>query len=125
MSYQEQKVASNDITLRVVYTRAKECLLYLYFTQSEVPKDSWPPVGIKTFINLVLIKRIKEKSDPKHYALSGDTNKVIAQKENIEYSEVFGEYKSSELVLVEGRPGSGKTTLVHKIIKDWINGLTA
>ena len=36
---------------------------------------------------------------------------------------MFGEYKSSELVLVEGRPGSGKTTLVHKIIKDWTNGL--
>ena len=36
---------------------------------------------------------------------------------------MFGEYKSSELVLVEGRPGSGKTTLVHKIIKDWRNGL--
>ena len=55
--------------------------------------------------------------------MSGDADKVIAQKEKIEYSEVFGEYKSSELVLVEGRPGSGKTTLVHKIIKDWTNGL--
>ena len=56
-----------------------------------------------------------------HYALSSDADKVIAQKEKIKYSEVFGEYKSSELVLVEGRPGSGKTTLVHKIIKGWTN----
>ena len=123
VSYQEQKVASNGITLTLIYTPAKKCLLNLYSVQSEVPKDSWPPVGTKTFINLVLIKKVSQQSDPKHYALSGDADKVIAQKEKIEYSEVFGEYKSSELVLVEGRPGSGKTTLVHKIIKDWTNGL--
>ena len=123
VSYQEQKVASNDITLTLIYTPAKKRMLNLYSVQSEVPKDSWPPAGTKTFINLVLIKKVNQQSDPKHYALSGDADKVIAQKERIEYSEVFGEYKSSELVLVEGRPGSGKTTLVHKIIKDWINGL--
>ena len=123
LSYQEQKVASNDITLTVIYTPAKKRLLSLYSTRSEVPEDSWPPVGTKIFINLVLTKNVSQQSDPKHYALSGDADKVIAKKEKIEYSEVFGEYKSSELVLVEGRPGSGKTTLVHKIIKDWTNGL--
>ena len=123
MSYQEQKVASNDITLTVIYTAAKKRLLSLYSTRSEVPEDSWPPVGTKIFINLVLTTKVSQQSDPKHYALSGDADKVIAKKEKIEYSEVFGEYKSSELVLVEGRPGSGKTTLVYKIIKDWTNGL--
>ena len=123
VSYQEQKVTSNNITLTLIYTPAKKRMLNLYSVQSEVPKDSWPPVGTKTFINLVLIKKIRQQSDPKHYALSGNADKVIAQKERIEYCEVFGEYKSSELVLVEGRPGSGKTTLVHKIIKDWINGI--
>ena len=123
LSYQEQKVASNDITLTLIYIPAKKRMLNLYSVQSEVPKHSWPPVGTKTFINLVLIKKIRQQSDPKHYALSGDADKVIAQKEKIEYSEVFREYKSSELVLIEGRPGSGKTTLVHKIIKDWTNGL--
>ena len=125
VSYQDQKVTSNDITLTLIYTLAKKRMLNLYSVQSEVPQDSWPPVGTKTFINLVLIKKICQHTDPKHYALSGNADKVIAQKEKekIEYSEVFWEYKSSELVLVEGRPGSGKTTLVHKIIKDWINGL--
>ena len=122
VSYQEQKVTSNDFTLTLIYSSEKKRLLNLYSVQSEVPKDSWPPVGTKTFINLVLIKKVHQQSDPKHYALSGDADKVIAQKEKIEYSEVFGGYKSSELVLVEGRPGSGKTTLVHKIIKDWTNG---
>ena len=41
----------------------------------------------------------------------------LAKKEKIEYKEAFGEYKDRELMLLEGHPGSGKTTLVHKIIK--------
>ena len=35
---------------------------------------------------------------------------------------MFKVYRSSELILVEGRPGSGKTTLVHKTVKDWASG---
>ncbi len=27
--------------------------------------------------------------------------------------------QSKQLVLIEGRPGSGKTTFVHKITRDW------
>ena len=83
VSYQEQKVASNDITLTLIYTLAKKCLLNLYSVQSEVPKDSWPPVGTNTFINIVLIKKVGQQSDPNHYTLSGDADKVIAQKERI------------------------------------------
>ena len=32
---------------------------------------------------------------------------------------MFGTYTSGALLFVEGRPGSGKTTLVHKVIRDW------
>ena len=74
VSYQEQKVTNNDITSTLIYTSEKKRLLNLYSVQSEVPKDSWPPVGTKTFINLVLIKKVSQKYDPKHYALSGDVD---------------------------------------------------
>ena len=56
------------------------------------------------------------------YSVRGDGDDIIAIKEKIEYKEAFGEYKSGELILVEGRPGCGKTTLVHKIIRDWTGG---
>ena len=37
----------------------------------------------------------------------------------MEFEEEFGQYNSGALILVEGRPGSGKTTLMHKVTRDW------
>ncbi len=47
---------------------------------------------------------------------------ILESKEVAEYKKVFKEYKEGGLLLVEGRPGCGKTTLVHKITRDWMEG---
>ena len=122
MSNQEREVCSNKITLTVLYPPAKIQLLNLYSIHREVPPDSWPPVGTKTFINLVLTRSGTEHSDLSNYFIRGNADKVTAQKEKVEYEQIFSEYKTGELILVDGRPGSGKTTLVNKIIKDWTKG---
>ena len=71
---------------------------------------------------MALVTSSFNKKDKTDLSVHGSADGVIAEKEKIEYDEVFGEYKSNELKLVEGRPGSGKTTLVHKVIKDWASG---
>ena len=117
-----QTVCSDEINVMVVYPQEKEHLIKLYsLMESEVPKDSWPPVGNSTFINLVLIKRSPiTKCD--YYTVRGDMDDILESKELIEYEEVFREYREGALVLVEGRPGSGKTTLVNKVTRDWATG---
>ena len=87
-----------------------------------IPKDSWPPVVSKSFINLPLIKSTTGYKTKVNYSVDGDADKVIDQKEKVEYEEVLSEYKSRELLFIEGRPGSGKTTLGHKIARDWALG---
>ena len=115
-------VCSDEINLMVVYPPEKEHLIKLYsLMESEVPKDSWPPVGNSTFINLVLIKQ-SPISRCDYYTVRGDMDDIIESKEVVEYEEVFKEYREGALVLVEGRPGSGKTTLVHKVTRDWATG---
>ena len=49
---------------------------------------------------------------------------ILQQKDVITYDEVFGDLKVGHVVLVEGRPGCGKTTFVHKITRDWANKVT-
>ena len=117
-----ETVCSDEINLMVVYPPEKKHLIKLYsLMESEVPKDSWPPVGNSTFINLVLITH-SPISRCDYYTVRGDMDDILESKEVVEYEEVFREYREGALVLVEGRPGSGKTTLVHKVTRDWATG---
>ncbi len=115
VSYRGSEKCSNKITLTVLYSVAKKRLLDLYSRQREVPPDSWPPVGTKSFINLTVVRSGQEQTN----IPSGDVNTV---KNKVDYNEVFGEYISGALLVTKGRPGSGKTTLVHKIVRDWSKG---
>ncbi len=56
VSLQDKQMISNKISLEIVYTQEKKQLLNLYSVREEIPEDSWPPVGTKTFVNLVLVK---------------------------------------------------------------------
>ena len=122
VSRQGKEVCTNKITLTVLYEVAKKRLINLYSAKSLIPEDTWPPTVSNVFINLALIKSSKDCMDNIDYAIRGDADDIIAKKERVEYKEVFGEYNSKELILLDGRPGSGKTTLVHKVIKDWAEG---
>ena len=114
------RVSSRKINVEVIYPQEKEALMNRY--SSEVPKDSWPPVGNTTFINLVLVKQEPNSITQDYYTLRGDVDDILENKKVVTYEDAFGEYKERTFVLVEGRPGSGKTTLVHKMTRDWARG---
>ena len=110
-----------EINLTIIYSQVKKCLLDRYSKNKEVPRDSWPPVGIDTFIDLALIndKKITTELD---YSVRGGMDDILKGKEKQDYVELFSSYERGALVLIEGRPGSGKTTLTHKIARDWAMG---
>ncbi len=113
---------SNELYLKIIYPPdKKELLKYYSVTERAVPQSSWPPVGNPKCINLVLIRQ-KAQSKCDYYTIRGDMDDILESKEVTEYEKVFKEYREGSLVLVEGRPGSGKTTLVHKITRDWAAG---
>ncbi len=92
----------------------------MYSKQKEVPTDHWPPVGIDTCINLALINSSRSKINRDYdYSVRGDPDDILHEKTMVEYKDIFGEHAAGKVILVEGRPGSGKTTLVSKISKDW------
>ena len=101
-------------------------LVDMYSTQPEVPQDVWPPVLINTNIHLALIKQQGTSIyDAGEYACStnkGDADDIFEDKERISYEEIFGNIDSGVRLLIEGCPGSGKTTLVHKVSQDWARG---
>ena len=108
------------ITLNVILSPETKRLVDLY-TLSKQPRDSWPPVHKTTYINLALIKQggCGSLSEFARFTIQGNVDDVESEKVSIEYYTAFGKYHSGVLLLVEGRPGSGKTTLMHKVCEDW------
>ena len=104
-------VYSDEIDVKVVYSPEKEHLLQFY--RGIKNNDECNPI----FVNLVLIK---QKGRSRYdYTIRGDVDDILEDKKVVEYEEIFREHNEGEVVLIEGRPGSGKTTLVHKISQDW------
>ena len=113
------KLMSERIYLSISWPEITEKILKIYSRMNNIPKDSWPPVTNTEFISLELISKNKNANSDYDYVVSGDIDDIIAAKEHVECKEVFGKYESGALLLVEGCPGSGKTTLMHKVTRDW------
>ncbi len=122
----EDVIPSNPVVLTVEtpLDPYREKLNDFYTAKPEVPKDTWPPANIDSYINLALVKQqgIDNAGDYARCTIRGDADDVFKDKEKIEYEKAFDEVTSGTLLLIEGRPGSGKTTLVHKVSKDWAEG---
>ena len=117
-------VCSECINVSVRVSPLKKVLVDRYCAQPEIPEDSWPPRSSNTYINLALISQgnIEKAGEYARNTIQGDMDDILANKDSIEYEDVFTDLESGTRLLVEGRPGSGKTTLVHKFSQDWGRG---
>ena len=95
-----------------------------YSQGSDVPEDLWPPMAKTQYINLALVKTsaFDFKDNYTRYTIKGSIDDIWKSKDEITYSDAFQEGKAGSRILLEGRPGCGKTTLTHKISQDWAKG---
>ena len=84
----------------------------------QVDEHAWLPVKATNFINLTLIKdqttwrKTVEKS----------VDEIVGDKETTSYQAMFNDIEERRFILLERRPGTGKTTLMNKISHDWASG---
>ena len=109
------------LTVRTPLDPYDDILRNLYSAKRNIPEDSWPTASNDTYINLALIKQggMDKAGEYAYHSIKGDVDDIIKDKDKIEYKEVFSHLESGERLFIEGRPGSGKTTLVHKFSQDW------
>ena len=108
-----------SVDARFIKFRPK--LAAFYSKQPEVPEGTWPPVKMRHYINLALIKQkaVDFSKDYVRQTIHGSMDDVIKDKDEITYEDAFNDLEDGALVILEGRPGCGKTTLMHKLSQDW------
>ena len=106
-------VISDPVILVVNPDPSTKAVIDTYRARTEVPADSWPSVRCEKYTDIVLAV---DRTCP----LKAND---VQMRESSCYAEAFGKYRKGVLVLVEGHPGCGKTTLANKVTKDWARGM--
>ena len=115
------QLSTSPVQVTVTFSPDKQRLLNFYSSLTEVPQDSWPIVGPNTFVDVALLDTMRGS---KPSVVEGEVDDVLQTnlKSTVSLIEAFGQYEEGALIILEGRPGCGKTTLTCKITKDWVNG---
>ena len=121
-------IRSDPITVHVetLLDKYKSYFTARYCSKPDVMPDTWPHVSQSTYINLAVVygSGARMSEEYSQQTIRGDADDVFGCKGNVSYQEAFSNISYGDRVLVVGRPGSGKTTLVHRVSQDWGSLLT-
>ena len=109
--------------VQVIYRRL---LINTYKSLPLLPQDDWPPIKKHHYINLALItsETMSRHDYFSRATVRGSVDDIYREKVPINFEGVFPFQINSEkpyVVLIEGRPGAGKSTLITKVSVDWAN----
>ena len=84
-------------------------------------RNCWPPMGRVKYINLAILKseRLTAGDDYTLMTIQRSADDIVSKKKRISFEKLFDGLESGSKILVEGRPGCGKTTLLNRISLDW------
>ena len=110
---------SNSVLQHLEHWRQK--LADSYLAQESIA-DAWPPLKIVHFVKLALVQQEKYARHIGLRTITKDIDAVCGHKTQVNFDDLFCNVDHSSLLLLEGRPGSGKTTLMVRISCDWARG---
>ena len=102
--------------------------LYASLTPTQVSAGAWPPSATQKVFNLAMIKTEKVRrgqiqDDIIRMTITGKVDDILQVKYPIQLKDIFNETEGNrKVVLLEGAPGCGKSTLSVYISQQWGEG---
>ena len=102
---------------------------YINQIPTQTSSYQWPPSPIQRVFELTMVKNKPDPRRPfsnKHIRLSmkGKVDDILRENSLIKLQEIFKEAEGKrKVILLEGAPGSGKSTLSRYICQQWVKGL--
>lgn len=97
----------------------------VYKSYSPATLLKWPPLPTYTYVTLAMILREKisyGKVDDEFikFTLHGQVDDILFKKKKVQLDEIFTvDSAERKVILIEGAPGAGKSTLAWHICKEW------
>lgn len=103
--------------------------LYARLIPTETSPNQWPPPPTRTYFQLAMIKRKAVQrgnieDDFIRQTIKGNVEDILQEKCPIKLEDIFNAVPDvhQKLVLIEGAPGSGKSTLSTHIVLERSQG---
>ena len=99
-----------------------------YEPQQLTSSTQWPPLPVNKVFKLAMIKkeeiqRGRIEDDFIRLTITGKVDDILHKKTPVNLENIFSDCnRKRKLVLVEGAPGSGKSTLCLHICQEWAEG---
>ena len=113
-----------------VYEQYLDYLKYLYASldKKQTTSNQWPPSATKKFFRLAMIKTATVRRgyiDDRfvRMTITGKVDDILQEKYPIQLKDIFKETEGQrKVILLEGAPGCGKSTLSVYICQQWEKG---
>ena len=95
-------------------TSIEKCaeMLSQFYIDLRSASNTWPPLKLTDFVQLALVKQDERALHIDLKTVRRDIDEVCGEKTGISIKNLFKSIDDGSLMLLEGRPGSGKTTLM-------------
>ena len=89
-------------------------------------ENKWPPTPSKKYISLALVKELNSVCRDEYigHILEGNVAEALHSRESITLEQILEPKEGKNelgLVLMEGAPGIGKSTLAWELCRNWDN----
>ena len=93
----------------------------VYKNSPILPDSKWPPTPSREYINLAVTYNQSCREEYIGYTLQGDVKQILQKRKKITEEDILSEEDQQKLrfVLIEGAPGTGKSTLAWELCRKW------